>query len=115
MEITSFVLGMLTVVAVIFVAVIVAGVFKIKKLGNQLVEFKNELDWRGRNHSEDMDNIHDRISRMDENAYRQLEDFRRELDTRLKDQFEDLEKGLISYTDSRIDKLQSKSKEAQVK
>ena len=100
MEITSFVLGMLTVVAVIIVTVIVLGMVKITRLEKQLKETQESIEWRNRDHQNDYRDLHERLSRMEEHAYRQLEEMKREL---------------ISYIDSRIDKLQSKSKEAQVK
>ena len=100
MEITSFVLGMLTVIAVIIVTVIVKGIVKISDLQKQLKETHESLEWRDRNNSDSNRELHERLSRMDEHAYRQLDETKREI---------------ISYIDSRIDKLQSKSKEAQVK
>jgi predicted PurR-regulated permease PerM len=100
MEITSFVLGMLTVVAVIIVAVIIRGIVKITQLEKQLKETQESIEWRNHNHSDTVRDIHERLSRMDEHAFRHLEELKREI---------------TSYVDSRIDKLQSKSKEAKEK
>jgi len=100
MEITSFVLGMLTVVAVIIVAVIIRGIVKITKLEEQLKETQESIEWRDHNNSDTVRDIYERLSRMDEHASRHLEELKREI---------------TSYVDSRIDKLQSKSKEAPVK
>jgi predicted Holliday junction resolvase-like endonuclease len=100
MEITSFVLGMLTVVAVIIVAVIIRGIVKITQLEKQLEETQESIEWGDRNHLDTIRDIHERLSRMDEHAFRHLEELKREI---------------TSYVDSRIDKLQSKSKEAPVK
>lgn len=100
MEITSFVLGMLTVVAVIIVAVIIRGIVKITKLEEQLKETQESIEWRNHNHSDTVRDMYKRLSRMDENAYRHMEGLKREV---------------TSYVDSRIDKLQSKSKEAKEK
>ena len=100
MVLNSFILGMLTVVAVIVVAVIVKGMVKIVKLEKELKNTQESIEWKDRNNSDNNRDIHDRLSRMDEHAYRQLEEIKREI---------------TSYVDSRIDKLQSKSKEAQVK
>ena len=99
MEITSFVLGMLTVIAVIIVTVIVKGIVKISDLQKQLKETQESLEWRDRNNSDSNRELHERLSRMDEHAYRQLDELKREI---------------YSYIDSRIDKLQSK-KEAPIK
>ena len=99
MGITSFVLGMLTVIAVIIVTVIVKGIVKISDLQKQLKETQESLEWRDRNNSDSNRELHERLSRMDEHAYRQLDELKREI---------------YSYIDSRIDKLQSK-KEAPVK
>lgn len=100
MEITSFILGVLTVIAVIVVAVIVRGMVKIARLEKQLKDTQESIEWRDRNNADNFREIHDRLSRMDEHAYRHMEEQKRET---------------ISYIDSRIDKLQSKTKEAQVK
>ena len=93
MEITSFILGMLSVVAVIAIAVIVKGMVKITKLEKELKNTQESIEWRDRNNSDANREIYDRLSMMDEHAYRQLEEIKRDL---------------ISYVDSRIDKLQSK-------
>ena len=93
MEITSFILGVLSVIAVIAIAVIVKGMVKIVKLEKELKNTQESIEWRDRNNSDNNRDIHDRLSRMDEHAYRQLEEIKRDL---------------ISYVDSRIDKLQSK-------
>jgi predicted Holliday junction resolvase-like endonuclease len=93
MEPTSFVLGMFTVVFAIMIAVIVAGVFKIKKIKQEIKLIHDSFEWESRNRSESLRDIHERISRMDEHARHYLEDQKREI---------------ISYIDSRIDKLTSK-------
>ena len=100
MEITSFVLGMLTVVAVIIVAVIIRGIVKITQLEKQLEETQESIEWGDRNNSDTVRDIYERLSRMDEHAFRHLEELKREI---------------TSYVDSRIDKLQSKSKEVKEK
>jgi predicted Holliday junction resolvase-like endonuclease len=93
MEPASFVLGMFTVVFAIIIAVIVAGVFKIKKIKQEIKDIRNRLEWESRGRSESHRDTHERISRMDEHAHRILEEQKREI---------------ISYIDSRIDKLTSK-------
>jgi predicted Holliday junction resolvase-like endonuclease len=93
MEPTSFVLGMFTVVFAIIIAVIVAGVFKIKKIKQEIKDIRDHSEWDSRARSENNREIHERISRMDDHARHYLEDQKREI---------------ISYIDSRIDKLTSK-------
>jgi hypothetical protein len=93
MEITSFVLGVLSVVAVIAVAVIVKGMVKITKLEKELKSTQESMEWAGRSCSDNNRELHDRLSRMDEYAHRHLDELKREI---------------FSYVDSRIDKLQSK-------
>ena len=93
MEITSFVLGMLTVVAMIIVIVAVVEMVKITRLEKQLKDTREGLEWRDRNRQDENRDIHERLSRMDEHTYRQLDELKRDIH---------------SYVDSRIDKLQSK-------
>jgi cell division protein FtsL len=93
MEITSFILGMLSVVAVIVIAVIVKGMVKITKLEKELKNTQESIEWRDRNNSDANREIHDSLSRMGENIYHRVDE---------------VERNLISYVDSRIDKLQSK-------
>ena len=111
METTSFILGVLTVVAVIVVAVIVRGMVKITQLEKQLKDTQESIEWRDRNNADNFREIHERISRTEEHIYRHIDEFKRDLDLRL----EELKKELVSHCDSRVDKLQSKTKEAQVK
>ena len=93
MEPTSFVLGMFTVVFAIMIAVIVVGVFKIKKIKQEIKDIRDHSEWDSRARSENNRDIHERISRMDDHARHYLEDQKREI---------------VSYIDSRIDKLTSK-------
>ena len=44
MEVTAYVLGMLTIVTVAFVAVIVVGLLKILKLNKQTIYLESRLD-----------------------------------------------------------------------
>ena len=92
MEITSFVLGMLTVTAVIAIAVVVLGVVRIYKQKEQIRDLQETLGLLERNSSI-------WVSQLEDQMCRNLDEVRREYS---------------SYVDSRIDKLQSK-KEAQVK
>jgi type II secretory pathway pseudopilin PulG len=88
MVLNSFILGMLTVVAVIVVAVIIKGVVRITQLESQLKDVRESMEWRDRDNSDRHRDIFDNI--------------------------EEQKREITSYVDSRIDKLQSKSKEALV-
>jgi hypothetical protein len=104
METTSFVLGMLSIIAVAFMAVIVWGIVKITKL---LKMVKQHEDWTVTHERNTWTNISDtrqdferRVNDMDRNAYDAMERYRRNI--------EDANKAILeeskSYTDSRIDK-----------
>jgi cell division protein FtsL len=93
MEITSFILGMLSVVAVIVIAVIVKGMVKIVKLEKELKATQENIEWKDKNCSDSNRDIYDSLSRMGEHIYHRVDE---------------VERNLTSYVDSRIDKLQSK-------
>jgi len=104
METTSFVLGMLSIIAVAFMTVIVWGIVKITKL---LKMVKQHEDWMS-NHERNMwTNISDtrqdferRVNDMDRNAYDSMERLRRQIDDLNRLTLQES----MSYTDSRIDK-----------
>jgi len=104
METMYFVLGMLSIIAVGFMAVIVWGIVKITKL---LKMVKKHEDWTITHERNMWTNISDtrqdferRVNDMDRNAYDAMERYRRNI--------EDANKAILeeskSYTDSRIDK-----------
>lgn len=93
MEITSFILGILSVIVVITVVVIIIGMVKIAKLRENLKSTQQSFDWQNRDNSDCIHRIHDVILQKEEMINLQLEEQKREI---------------ISYIDSRIDKLQSK-------
>ena len=93
MEITSFILGICTVIVVIIIAVIVAGVFKIGNITKEIKQIQESINWESKNQNDNVRDVHNVLSRMEEHSNRYLEDQRKEI---------------ISYIDSRIDKLQSK-------
>jgi hypothetical protein len=79
MEITSFVLGMLTIVAVLIVTAIVVGMVKIVKLEKQNELLKQlcaavESDLR-----HEITNVYDNMSREDEGIRRIIEDTNRDI------------------------------------
>jgi biopolymer transport protein ExbB/TolQ len=108
METTSFVLGMLTIIGLVFLAAVVLGIVKIYALIKRLEDLEEQIvnDQRNYNHDqerldrrieEDTSHIHERISREGQENYTNLEQQRKEI---------------LSYVDSRFDKLQTKPKEA---
>ena len=86
MEITSYVLGMLTVMGVAFAILLVVGMVKINKQ-RETVEYLNKTIDTVQNNSDQS------IRSLEEQIYRNFDDMRRDYS---------------SYVDSRIDKLQSK-------
>ena len=119
MEITFFVLGMLTIILGALVATVVVGLLKITKLTKQVDELK-------RQHIQDVDGIYRHISDNQNGLWRQFENAgrdvtmvektimnhidakQRELEQSI-DQLHridhDLNENAKRYTDSRIDKL----------
>jgi predicted PurR-regulated permease PerM len=89
METLSFTLGILSVVAVIFVATIVLGIVRVVKQQKQINSLQSELERVWQNQSRMSDELHQRISQHQDYSIRQIDETR-------------------SYIDSRIDKLTSK-------
>jgi len=108
METTYFVLGMLSVVALIFIGVIAWGMFKISK---QQTEIKNlneqitsvvrtissEMEYTSRRIDSERRNMYDEIVNRNNDIQRQFEDVYRQL--------KECEGNSNRYTDKRIDKL----------
>jgi biopolymer transport protein ExbB/TolQ len=108
METTSFVLGMLTIIGLVFLAAVVLGMVKIYTLIKRLEGLEDRIDNDQRNYGQDLErldrriegdtsNIHEIISSVCQENYNNLEQQRKEI---------------LSYVDSRFDKLQTKPKEA---
>lgn len=89
METLSFTFGVLSVVAVIFVATIVIGIVKVVKQHQQINLIKHELERVWEDNSRLNHEIHQLISQSQESMIRSIDENR-------------------SYIDSRIDKLTSK-------
>ena len=108
METTYFVLGMLSVVALIFIGVIAWGMFKISK---QQIEIKNlndgynslirtisqEIEYTTRRIDSERRDTYDEIVNRNNDIQRQFEDVYRQL--------KQCEDNSNRYTDKRIDKL----------
>ena len=112
METTYFVLGMLSVVALIFIGVITWGMFKISKQQTEIGSLKEdiqgllrtisqEIEYTTRRIDSERQNIHSELREYNDRLERQLTDVWRGMDTRITDSIKESN----SYTDKRIDKL----------
>lgn len=112
METTYFVLGMLSVVALIFIGVIAWGMFKISKQQTEIGSLKEdiqgllrtisqEIEYTTRRIDSERQNIHSELREYNDRLERQLTDVWRGTDTRITDSIKESN----SYTDKRIDKL----------
>ena len=99
---------MLTIIGLVFLAAVVLGMVKIYTLIKRLEGLEDRIDNDQRNYGQDLErldrriegdtsNIHERISSGCQENYNNLEQQRKEI---------------LSYVDSRFDKLQTKPKEA---
>jgi predicted PurR-regulated permease PerM len=86
MEITSFILGVLAVIALAMVAITSVNYMTTKVL------------------KKDIDNLNISSNHAFEDIYRQLEKTRQELYSRI----DEVEQNVVRHTDSRVDKLESK-------
>lgn len=93
METLSFAFGMLSVVAVILIAVVAVGIVKVFKMQSSINNLYRTLD--------NIDSqIHDRISSEYSDLERVISDDRKELNLSID--------SLNSYVDSRFDKMENK-------
>jgi predicted PurR-regulated permease PerM len=112
METTYFVLGMLSVVALIFIGVIAWGMFKISKqqteIGNLQEDIQGlvrtisqEIEYTTRRIDSERQYIQSEVRENNDRLERQLTEIWRGIDTRITDSIKESN----SYTDKRIDKL----------
>lgn len=112
METTYFVLGMLSVVALIFIGVITWGMFKINKQQTEIGNLKEdiqgllrtisqEIEYTTRRIDSERQNIQSDFREYNDRLERQLLDIWRSMDTKVFDSIKESN----SYTDKRIDKL----------
>jgi gas vesicle protein len=112
METTYFVLGMLSVVALIFIGVISWGMFKINKQQTEIGSLKEniqgllrtisqEIEYTTRRIDSERQYIQSEVREYNDRLERQLTDVWRGMDTRITDSIKESN----SYTDKRIDKL----------
>jgi hypothetical protein len=95
METTSFVLGMLSIIAVGFMAVIVWGIVKINKLTSELKATHEWIDNGTRDRDYNLQQVYRKFDETDRNISLEYE--------RIYNQISECR----SYTDSRIDKVLS--------
>ena len=112
METTYFVLGMLSVVALIFIGVIAWGMVKISKQQTEIGSLQEniqglvrtisqEIEYTTRRIDSERQNIHSDLREYNDRLERQLTDIWRGMDTRIMDSVNESN----SYTDKRIDKM----------
>ena len=112
METTYFVLGVLSVVALIFIGVIAWGMFKINKQQTEIGSLKEniqgllrtisqEIEYTTRRIDSERQYIQSEVRENNDRLERQLTDIWRGMDTRVTDSIKESN----SYTDKRIDKL----------
>jgi len=108
METTYFVLGMLSVFALIFIGVITWGMFKINKQQTEIENLKDGYNGLVRTISQEIEYTTRRI----DNERQKIQSDFREYNDRLERQLTDIWRGMDnsikesnSYTDKRIDKL----------
>ena len=112
MEITSFILGMLTIIGMAAAVVIVLGLVKIYKQVKKVENLENsmfrEFEHTHRTISENSNEIHQRIDHVN----RDINQYIDHIEKHIFKSIEEEKRDTISYIDSRIDKLQSnKTKE----
>jgi hypothetical protein len=115
MEITSFVLGMLTIVAGIILTAIVVGMVKINRLINQVESLQQLSAAIERDLRHEIVNVYNDMSREDESIRRIIEDTNRDINLvektimqRIDKDEEEIHREIDqtkSYIDSRIDKV----------
>lgn len=110
MEITSFVLGMLTIVAVTIVAAIVVGLVKITQLKAKTKSLEETIVSIERDLRHELDNVYNNMSREDEEIRRIIEDTNRDI-TMVERTFSNQINETRKYIDSRIDKTLNNSKQ----
>ena len=112
METTYFILGVLSVVALIFIGVIAWGTFKISKQQIQIKNLQEDIQGLLRTISNESEYTSRRIDNERQNIHSDLREYNNRMESQVTDiwrQIESIKKDTISesnsYTDKRIDKL----------
>lgn len=90
MEMFYFTLGVLTVIALVFIGVVILGMIKVSKLQKEVESVKEEIKWEFMGCSRRQDE-------QEVNLTKEIEHLHRRVDEKVQES--------ISYTDKRIDKV----------
>ena len=108
METLSFAFGVLSIIGLLFVITIVIGAVKVIKQGKQI----EELEQRVSNNMRDVcENTHRRFEEINRDLDQRINDIHRRIDEDSRNVHDLIDKNYsetISYTDSRLDKLEQK-------
>jgi flagellar basal body-associated protein FliL len=114
MEITSFILGMLTIIGMAAAVLVVLGVVKIYKQSKKVEQLENAM-------YKEVEQLYRNAEEFNRNFYQQIDNLHRDLDQRIEymeqrvsRSIEEEKQEVISYIDSRIDKFQSKKGDKQI-
>jgi predicted PurR-regulated permease PerM len=108
METTYFVLGMLSVVALIFIGVIAWGMFKISKQQTEIGNLKEDIQGLVRTISQEIEDTTRRIDYERQNIQSEVRGYSDRLERQITDIWRAMTDSISesnSYTDKRIDKL----------
>ena len=108
METTYFVLGMLSVVALIFIGVIAWGMFKISKQQTEIGNLKEDIQQLMRTISQEIEYTSRRIDTERQNIHSEFREHNDRLERQITDIWRAMKDSISesnSYTDKRIDKL----------
>jgi predicted Holliday junction resolvase-like endonuclease len=101
MELTSFVLGIVTIVAIIFMIAVVVGLVKILKLNEQVQELQTQINNNQEAVYRNMQSAHAETWQQFEATGRDITMVERTLQNQINEEIKVIQR----YTDSRIDKL----------
>jgi predicted PurR-regulated permease PerM len=108
METTYFVLGVLSVIALIFIGIIAWGMFKISKQQTEIGNLKEDIQGLVRTISQEIEDTTRRIDSERQYIQSEIREYNDRLERQLTDIWRNTEysiKESNSYTDKRIDKL----------
>ena len=105
MEVLSFALGMLAMVAIALVIVIVVGIVKVFRQQRELKTTQEWLSNLERNVWSRFEDVDKDINRRENNLYNAIADNGRDLGQQIENAYTSARDMANSYTDSRIDKL----------
>jgi predicted Holliday junction resolvase-like endonuclease len=107
MEITSFVLGMLTIIALLIVTAIVVGMVKINQLKNKTENLTQSFVTTEYNLRQTIEALYREVEDKNQNALRVIEDINQDITTVKRNIISRIDE-TKSYIDSRIDRVVAK-------